>query len=661
MLESELAPGRRQAVMTALTIVTATGLLLLALDRALGIGLLVGQVLLETQFFYALLALTVPLVFVLRPARQGDRAAWYDWCLFAVGAGVFMYFAWKAEAILLEGWQFLAPPEAVAASFAAWLLVLEAARRAGGLAIAGIAGALSLYPLVADQLPSILAGHTVSLTEAAIYHAMSQESLIGIPFQALATYVVGFLLFGVALQLTGGGRFFIDLAFAALGHVRGGPAKVAILSSAFMGSLSGSAVTNVLTTGPLTIPAMRKAGFPSTYAAGVEACASTGGVLMPPVMGAAAFVMASFLNLPYGAVVVAAIVPSGLYFLGLLAQVDAYAARHGLVGMSREELPSVRQTLRTGWHFLFVLVLLAYMLLYLQREMLAPFVATGLLLVLNQLRPSQRWGWRLLVAFMSRFIQVCAELASILAAVGLLVGALSLTGLSSTLANSLIHLAGGSPMLLLLIGAATSFALGLGMTATAAYVFLAVALAPALVQAGLDPMGAHMFILYWGMLSFITPPVALSAFAAASLAGASPLRTAWASMRLGSVIYVIPFFFALDARLLLQGEPLAVLVAIVCEVTGVVIIAGAIEGYLPLLGRLGGSRYRSWLLRAMLVAAGAALAFPGGVLPLTDGELALAAVLLGVPAVVAARFSQGGLEHARRKCKTPIDSPRETM
>ncbi|MGL6249827.1 MAG: TRAP transporter permease, partial [Billgrantia desiderata] len=339
----------------------------------------------------------------------------------------------------------------------------------------------------------------------------------------------------------------------------GGPAKVSIFSSGLMGSMSGSVISNVLTTGVLSIPAMRRIGMGRSFSGGVEACASTGGVLMPPVMGATAFVMAMFLDVPYAAVALAAVIPSILYFLGLFIQIDAYAARHDIKGLPAAELPSLVQTLKQGWYFIFVFALLVWMLLVMQREAVAPFYATALLLLLNQCSRRNRWGWRELGESLSSAAKLFAELVAILAGVGMLVGALSMTGLSGTIANDFIHIAGGSMPLLLIMGALTSFVLGIGMTVTAAYIFLAVALAPALIQGGgLDPMAVHMFILYWGMLSFITPPVALGAFAAATVAGARPMATGLQAMRLGSVIYFIPFLFVLNPALIMQGEPLQI-------------------------------------------------------------------------------------------------------
>lgn len=620
-------------------------LTLLTIDYLFNLGLLTIVTGLETQFYYAVVALLLPLVFLLWPALasgQDKPVPWYDYLLFAAAVVVSGYFVVRAETILERGWGFDAPAQAVWMSYAFWLLILEAARRAGGWPIALIAALFSCYPMVADIMPGPIQGFPSTLEQTAIYHTMSTESVMGVPLQAFAGLVIGFLIFGVVLQKTGGGAFFINLAFALLGHVRGGPAKVSIFASGLMGSMSGSVITNVLTTGVLSIPAMRRIGMSRSFAGGVEACASTGGVLMPPVMGATAFVMAMFLDVPYGEVALAAVIPSVLYFLGLFIQIDAYAARENIKGIPKEELPSVRETLKEGWYFIFVFALLVWMLLVMQREAVAPFYATALLLVINQFSRKHRWGWAQVRETLGSAAKLFAELIAILTAVGMLVGALSMTGLSGTIANDFIRLAGGSVLLLLLMGALTSFVLGIGMTVTAAYIFLAVALAPALIQGGgMDPMAVHMFILYWGMLSFITPPVALGAFAAATLAGARPMETGLQAMRLGSVIYFIPFLFVLNPALIMQG-PVWEIALVFCQaVVGIVLFASAMQGYLIGVGRLGHNLLTETLNRTLILIAGLCLALPGGgSIPFSHLQLLIAGVATAVPAILLARWSQ---------------------
>jgi len=417
--------------------------------------------------------------------------------------------------------------------------------------------------------------------------------------------VIGFVGFGVVLQHTGGGQFFLNLAFAILGKQRGGPAKVAIVSSGLMGSMSGSVVTNVLTTGQLTIPAMRKSGMASHVAGGVEACASTGGVLLPPIMGSTAFVMATLLDIAYIDVAAAAALPAFLYFASLYLQIDAYAGREGVVGLAAEDIPSLSKTIAEGWFYLGAFALLIFLLIFLQQESIAPYYATAALLVLNQFSPQHRLDLSGAVDLMYSVGKLLIELVVVLAGVGLIVGSLSLTGLSGTLVNDLLSMAGNDIGLLLFMGAVTSFVLGIGMTVTAAYIFLAVVLAPALVSQNLDPLSVHLFILYWAMLSYITPPVALGAYAAASIAEANPLQTGFAAMRLGSVIYIIPFIFVLDVAFILQGPWHASAQVVAEAILGVWLICAGLQGYMAGLGRLDSS-----LVRWLISLGGLAVAMP---------------------------------------------------
>ena len=607
---------------------------LLAINQIFAFGFFVGSVMLDSRYLYLITGIMLSMVFITFPANRSNRdtVPWYDIAIILVIVVIFSYFAWNAERIVLEAWEFVAPPIGVALALITWMIILEAGRRAGGWPIFIIVTVLSFYPMYSHLLPDVVAGIGLPIDDVAIFHILGEESLFGLPMQAFAMLVFGFLLFGVALQFTGGGPFFINFAFALLGHMRGGPAKVAIFSSGLLGSMSGGPVTNVLTTGPLTIPAMRRTGFSRHYAAGVEDCASTGGVLMPPIMGATAFVMASFLGVSYVTVAVAAIVPSLLYFFGLFVQIDAYAAKHELKGLPKEELPKVGQVFREGWYFLAVFFLLLWMLVYLQQEATAPFYATALLLIINQFTPHKLNLDKALLLVASTG-KLMAELAGILAAIGLIVGALAVTGMAGTLANDLVYIAGDNTVVLLIMGAVTSFVLGIGMTVTAAYIFLAIILAPALINAGLDPLASHMFIMYWGMLSFITPPVALSAFAAATVAQTSPMRVGVESMRLGAIIYFIPFFFVFNPAMLLQGSFMEIAPVLVTAVIGVTLVSGALQGYLIGFGLLG-SGAAGLLVRALLVIAGLVFAIPGGgILGLNQWWLALSAFLIAVCAI----------------------------
>jgi TRAP transporter 4TM/12TM fusion protein len=619
-------------------VLVATGLaaVALALNKILNLGFFVGATLLDNAYLYLLCALLVSPVFLFLPASaraRRDGVPWYDVALYLAAIVVFAYFAFHAHRILAEAWEFLAPPTAVAMAGVGWLLLLEATRRAGGTAVFVVVALVSLYPVFAGQMPGPIAGLPQPVHTTAAYHFTSSESVLGIPTRAFGELVIGFVMFGAVLQYTGAASFFNNLAFALFGVVRGGPAKVSIFASGLMGSVSGSVVSNVLTTGVVTIPAMKRTGFAPAYAGGVEACASTGGVLMPPIMGATAFVMAAFLGVPYATIVLAALVPSLLFYFGLFVQIDGYAARKGLRGLPRAELPALGRTFAEGWQYVFVFVLLVWMLLVLQQEAIAPFYATALLLVINQSWARHRLGWRRLAALAEGVTKSLAELAALLAGVGLIIGALSVTGLAGTLANDLVYLAGDNIHVLLVMGALTSFVFGMGMTITACYIFLAIVLAPPLVAAGFDPVAVHLFMMYWGMVSFITPPVALASFVAAGVAGAAPLKVGLQSMRLGSTMYFVPFFFVLNPALILRGEPLDIVVVVATAFVGIALIASALEGYLVGFGRLGAGA-AGWVGRALLLAGGLTMALPGGGdlgwshLQLSLGGAALAALAL---------------------------------
>jgi TRAP transporter 4TM/12TM fusion protein len=343
---------------------------------------------------------------------------------------------------------------------------------------------------------------------------------------------------------------------------------------------------------------------------------------------------------------IAAIVPSLLYYFGLFMQIDAYSARHGMKGLPKEELQRVSQVMKSGWLYLFVFALLIYMLVHLQQEARAPFYAVALLLVINQFT-AHRMDRQKMLRFLFATGFLLAELAGILAAVGLVVGALVSTGMVGTITNDLVFLAGNNTLVLLLMGALTCFILGMGMTVTAAYIFLAIILAPALIKAGLEPLPVHMFLLYWGMLSFITPPVALAAFAGASIAKADPMATGFEAMRLGTIIYFIPFFFVYNPALLLQGPIGEILIVCGSALIGVILLSAALQGYLVGLGLLpeGGLGLPA---RVLIGLGGLTFAVPGGELTglnhleLTAIAFALTAIGIAIVLLMRRAMTAGG-------------------
>ncbi|MBA2781178.1 TRAP transporter fused permease subunit [Halomonas kenyensis] len=579
--------------------------LLMAINQTFGLKLL-GFYPLGNAFLYYLIGIFLAAALLCYPARAADahRMPWYDWALAAAALGCAGYLGVNGLRMTQEGWEFFAPLEATLVASLTILLVLEGVRRCGGWAIFAVALIFGLYPLYAGHMPGFLWSNPFSLDETIRAHVMGAESIIGVPMQVVANLIIGFVVFGIALTITGGGEFFMNFATALMGRSRGGPAKVAVVSSAFMGSLSGSAVSNILTTGTITIPAMKRSGYSREYSAAVEACSSTGGTLMPPVMGAVAFIMASFLGVSYAEVMVAALLPAILFYLALLLQVDHYAARQGLRGMRPEEIPRLGDTLKQGWPYLLSLAVLIYMLLVMRLESYAPYYATLVLLAISLFRRRQRLNLAKGLDFLYQLAHGIGNLVAVLAGIGMVVGGLSYTGVAGSFSRELLLYAGGSIPLMLAAGAVTSFVLGMGMTVSACYIFLSILLAPALVAAGLDPLGSHLFILYWGMLSYITPPVALAAITAAGVAGASNTRTSLHAVRLGGVLFVLPFLFVLNPSLILQGPLDLILLSALTAITAIWLVAAAMEGYLYRVGTLG------WLPRLWLLLTAGLLIYP---------------------------------------------------
>lgn len=573
--------------------------ILLVINQVFKLGVL-GFKPIDTGYLYFLLACYLSAAFIIYPgsSKTEDRMPWYDMILVALSVVVNIYFGLHALDIIQFGWEYSAPLVPTVFAVILWVLVLEGVRRSSGKVLAAICLVFSLFPIFTHYLPGFLEGQPFDFITTARIHTMSINSILGVPFTVVGTLLVGFMFFGVVLSKTGGGDFFFALAEALLGHARGGPAKVAVISSAFFGSLSGSAISNVVTTGTLTIPAMKRIGYAPHYAGAVEACASTGGTIMPPIMGAAAFVMASFLGVTYGEIVIAAIIPSLLYYLGLLFQVDLHARKIGLKGAPKEELPKLGEVIKSGWYYLFVLIVLVYLLFNMRVEAWAPFYASALLLVIANIKKETRLNFAKLVDIINETGKVLANLVTILAAVGLLVGSLSVTGVAFSFSRELVMSVQGNVLLLLLFGALTSFILGFGMTSTAVYIFLAIVMVPALVAVDIHPIAAHFFVLYWGIVSYITPPVALAAYAAASIAKTSPLKTGYTAMKLGLVTYFVPFMFVYNPVLLMQGSPGEILYAFVSAIAGVACLAAGLEGEAYFMGRL------LWFERALLMAAG---------------------------------------------------------
>lgn len=629
---AEPKSGRLRGVGYWAIILLGTLGLLMAINQTFNLKLL-GFEPLGNAYLYYLIGLFLAAAFIAFPAWKGasGRVSWYDWPLAATALVCAGYLGYHGLTMINMGWEYQAPAEATVLSGILLVLVLEGVRRCGGWPLLFVALFFGTYPLYADSMPGFLWGNQYTLPEIVRAHVIGVESIIGIPMQVVAQLVIGFVVFGAALTATGGGEFFMQFATSLMGKSRGGPAKVSVLSSGIMGSLSGSVISNILTTGPITIPTMKKTGYPAHYAGAVEACASTGGTLMPPVMGAVAFIMASFLGVPYAEIMIAAFLPALLFYLALIFQVDIYAARRGLKGLPESEIPNLWATLKDGWPYLLSLFMLIYMLLVMRLEAYAPYYATVVLLVISMFKRNHRLNLKRALAFMQDLTTSVANLVAILAGIGLVVGGLSYTGVAGAFSRELLLYADGSIPLMLIAGAVTSFVLGMGMTVSACYIFLSILLAPALVNAGLNPLASHLFILYWGMLSYITPPVSLAAITAAGVADAKAGRTGVYAMRLGGILFILPFLFVINPSLILQGDILKILSSAFTAITAIWLLSSAMEGYLYRIGVL------AWPSRILVLVAGGVLIYPELVTDLIGFGLVVAIYLssrfLNFPAV----------------------------
>ena len=565
-----------------------------------------GIVIVENSYLYIILGIALAQVYITQaPSDHASKeVVWYDVVLAGISLFTCLYFAYHGQDITAGGWMFASPNALVTIlSIVLCFTLLEALRRSAGIPLLLICCFFVFYPSFAHVMPGLLEGQNISLIHTFTFHALSPQSIVGLPIRVVAELLIGFMIFGVVLAETGGGKFFLDFASAALGRFRGGSAKVAVLSSSLFGSMSGSSISNVIATGTITIPAMKKTGFPSHYAGAVEACASTGGQLMPPIMGAAAFLMASFLNVPYSHIALSALIPSMLYYIGLLVQVDAYAANYNIEKLSPSEIPSMRGVLKDGWQYLSVLLILIYFL-YLRLEAHAPFYAMAFLVVINMLRKRTRLTSHDFVELLQKISDLVGNLAVTIGAIGFIISALSITGVGASLSGELVALAGKNLPMMLILGAIASFILGMGMPTSACYIFLSIVLAPGLVEQGLNPLAVHLFILYWAIASNITLPVALAVIPAAKIAGSTYYKVGWAAMNFGFVKYLVPFIFVLSPALILQGDLKAILYALFTSFLGVFLAAEGMGKYLVGVGRL------PVLPSAILIILGLAIAFP---------------------------------------------------
>jgi TRAP transporter 4TM/12TM fusion protein len=457
------------------------------------------------------------------------------------------------------------------------LLVLEAGRRSVGWSVPLVAIVFLLYALLGPYLPDLLAHKGYSIKRLSTYLSLSTDGIFSIPLGVSAQFIFLFILYGSILRKSGAGRFFTDLAFSLTGWTRGGPAKAAVVSSCFFGMISGGSVANTVTTGTFTIPLMKKTGYPPYFAGAVEASASTMGQIMPPIMGAGAFIMAEFLGIPYFKVCLAAAIPATLSFFAIFMQVHYRAVLMGIKGIPKSELPSLRGTLFKGWHHLLSIFLLIYLLALDFSPERAVFWAILATIFCSYLRRETRMSLSEIISGFKEGATGAVEVAAACATAGIIIGSITVTGLGLKFSSLIIDLSMGYLLLALPLTAISCLALGMGVPTTASYIIISSLAVPALINYGVIAIAAHMFIFYYATRADVTPPVALAAYAGAGIAGANPAKTGYTAFWLGMAGYIIPFMFIYGPELMLIGHPLNIIWATLTATLGIIFLAAAVQ------------------------------------------------------------------------------------
>ncbi len=550
-------------------------------------------------------AIVLCLIFLLYPVKRSASRAklpWYDAMLAFISLSTAGYIFVDYLNIIHRG----GIPNNLDIIFGVILvlLVLEAARRMTGWALPILAVLFFFYALVGRGLSGIFRhrGYEWDMVINQLY--VTTEGIYGTAIGVSATYIFLFILFGAVLGRSGMGQFFNDIALAIAGHTKGGPAKVAVLASGFLGSINGSAIANVVTTGTFTIPLMKRVGYKRNFAGAVEATASVGGQILPPVMGAAAFIMAEILGIPYSSVALAAILPAGLYYLGVMMQVHLRASKEGLEGMKRSEIPKVRDVMKERGHLILPLLFLIYMLFFSGKTIIfAAFWTIIATVIVAQFRKTTRMSVKDLFGALEDGTRSALSVAIACAAIGIIVGVATLTGFGLKLANGIILIGGESLFLTLVFTMIACIVLGMGLPSIPTYIITSTMAAPALVQLGIQPFVAHMFVFYFGLFANLTPPVALAAFAAAGISGGDPMRTGFTSMKLAIAGFIVPFAFVYNSSLLLIDTSFVegALVTITA-IIGVIMLGAAAEGYL--------FRTMGWLTRILSLVSSIMLITP---------------------------------------------------
>lgn len=567
-------------------------------------------------------AVILVLTFALYPAftkASRSKLPVYDIVMMVLAASTAIYLYLNYQEIVRRGGR----PETLDVFFSVLLviLIIDAARRVTGWALPILALLFIAYALFGRNLPGLFRHRGYDFESLFGFLYMTTEGIYGTAISVSASYIFLFILFGAVLQKSGMGQFFNDIALALAGQSRGGPAKVAVVASGFLGSINGAAVANVVTTGAFTIPLMKKVGYTRNFAGAVEATASVGGQILPPIMGASAFIMAETLGMPYREIVIAAIVPALLYYLAIIAQVHLRATAQGLEGISRKNLPAVGEVMKERGHLVLPLLFLIYMLFFSGRTILFSALLTIIVTVIvAQFRPATRMSVQDMIDALDSGARTAISVAVACAAVGIIVGVVTLTGFGVKLANAIVALGGGNLLLSLILTMIASIILGMGLPSIPTYIITATMAAPALAQLGVPALVAHMFVFYFGLFANITPPVALASYAAAGLSGGDPVKTGFTSMRLALAGYIIPFMFVFNPALLLQDvTPLEAVRVIATGTIGVLLLAVAVEGHFM-------TKVPVWL-RIVIVAGALLLMSP-------DGMTDLVGVAIGTGALV---------------------------
>lgn len=529
------------------------------------------------------LLLFLVVAFIMRPLNRRDWrdplvvATLIDLFLIACTIGTFLYIRYDVDALQLR--VVFTTPQDTAVGIILIALILEATRRLIGWVLAVIPLLFMLQTVFAEQMPGILSGPSTNWRQMVDILFLTTDGIFGLPIQVSSSFVIVFVFFGALLFRSGAGDFFINMALALTGRSVGGPAKASIVASSLFGTLSGSAAANVVITGSFTIPLMKRLGYKPHFAAGVESVASLGGIFMPPVMGAGAFILALFLGVSYWDVAKAATLPAIIYFVSVFAMVHFEAVRIGLRPFTGV-LPSLRATLLTRGYLLVPICAIIFFLASGYTAAMAGFWSVVTIFAVSMLRADTRLNPRKLLNAFEDGIATALGIVVACGCAGIVIGCITLSGLGANFSSAIIAASGGSLPIALILTMIAGIVLGLGVTPTIVYITLAVLVVPALIDLGVEPFSAHFFVFYYGVLGNITPPVAIVAFAAAGVANSPPMRTAVSATATGLTAFILPFAFIYGPELLLIGDPGSVVVAMISALIAAVILAAAIRGYL---------------------------------------------------------------------------------